>query len=293
MEELKSYYGPEVVSIDEAAKAATAARNIPSVRSVSHLPIPPPEWCRLPRDKDLPSIPFQGGRNLPTKFDLDSNSWCSCGETTISDDVTVSNLIIYTSFMILNADIQTSYCISCSNTKGRIGPDLGVHGLFNWNNKIAFSHELMNSYTSQFTTSETPLYGFYQTVVHTYKNEGYATGAFCSERTFNSAWFAFASLQHIASNMQCSQCGPNPEVVIADGVSVSFPKHRVETLQPPTMSDKTGALVRLPRKAIKATCFVGPYKLRTAIRKALDDEDLNAGKQKLIIILEAEVTNSH
>ena len=148
----------------------------------------------------------------------------------------------------------------------------------------------MNSYTSQFTTSETPLYAFYQTVVHTYKNENYATGVFCSERTFNSAWFAFASLQHIASNMQCSQCGSNPEVVIADGVSVSFPKHRVETLQPPTMSDKSSALVRLPRKGIKTTCFIGPHKLRAAIQKALDDGDLKAGKQKLIVILEAEVT---
>jgi CxC4 like cysteine cluster associated with KDZ transposases len=103
-------------------------------KSVSHLPIPPPEWCRLPRDKAFPTTYFEGGRRLPPRFDVNVDSQCSCGETVISEtDVIYDTLLIYTSFMVLKAEIQTSHCKSCANTFGRIGPDLHEHGLFNYN----------------------------------------------------------------------------------------------------------------------------------------------------------------
>jgi hypothetical protein len=194
-------------SLQHSISANAATRHMStSTRSVSHLPIPPPEWCRLPQDGDLPTITFNGGRKLPQHFNLDSNSHCSCGGTPGSrQDVTVSNFLIYTSFMIINTSIETCYCESCENTRGRVGPDLHQHGLFNWNNRFAFSHELMNSYTSHFTTSETPFYAFYQTIVYTNLCER-SDLPFCSERIFLSAWFAFVRLQSISSNMQCSQC---------------------------------------------------------------------------------------
>jgi hypothetical protein len=49
--------------------------------------------------------------------------------------------------------------------------------------------------------------------------------AFCVNEIFESAWLVFVHLQEIESNMQCSLCGPYPKVVIADGISVSFPNH--------------------------------------------------------------------
>jgi CxC4 like cysteine cluster associated with KDZ transposases len=217
-------------------------------RSVSYKPISPPEWCRLPSDRDdIPRISFQAGRNLPKeqRFILDSSSRCSCGATASSIDVHDSLLTIYTSLTAIVMTVETSYCPSCRNTKGRAGPDLGEYGVFNWNNRIAFSHELMNSYTSQFTTSETPMYAFHQTVMNAYLNERSPT-QMCSLRTFLLAYFAFARLQLIESKMECLQCGLSPKVVIADGISVSFPKHRVENLQPPTLSDKSKAHVKLP-----------------------------------------------
>jgi len=262
--------------------ARAAARSVSSARAVSHFQIPPPQWCRLPQEKHLPTVAFQGGRKLPALFNLDSNSQCSCGEIPqFREDVTVSNFFIYTSFMVITAEIETCYCPSCQNTRGRVGPDLREHGIFNWNNRFAFSHELMNSYTSHFTTSETPFYAFYQTIVNAYLCEN-SVISFCSERIFLCAWFAFVRLQTISSDMQCSQCGPNPAVVIADGISVSFPKqHRLAALQPPTVSDKSKAYVKLLRKPAKATCFVGPQKLRKRVLNALEEEDRSVGWDKL------------
>lgn len=268
--------------------AVYASANIDQ-RPISHLPISPPEWCRLPTDNNnTPRVGFQAGRNLPSRFMLDSNSRCSCGETKSSLAVSDSELTIHTSFGAINKMIETSYCPSCRNTKGHIGPDLGEYGVFNWNNRIAFSHELMHSYTSQFTTSETPIYAFHQTTINTYLNEHSPT-ALCSLRTFVIAYFAFARLLQIDSNMECVQCGPNPPIVVADGISVSFPKHRVESLKPPTVTDRSKACVRLPRQSTKSTCFIGPHKIRTSIQKALDEEDIAVGKSKLVSILTNQV----
>jgi hypothetical protein len=47
----------------EALVAHIAARNmlIDDTKSVSHLPIPPPEWYRLSQDKMFPTTYFEGG----------------------------------------------------------------------------------------------------------------------------------------------------------------------------------------------------------------------------------------
>jgi len=281
----------DIFTSDPASKemAAEAFAEETAKRAVSHLPISPPEWCRLPADNnEIPRVSFQGGRNLPSRFTLDSNSRCSCGETESSLPVTDSELIIYTSSGAIYKTVEKRYCPSCRNTKGCIGPDLREYGVFNWNNTIAFSHELMHSYTSQFTTSETPIFAFHQTVINTYLNER-SPKALCSLRTFVLAYFAFARLVLISSKMECPQCGPNPPIVIADGVSISFPKHRLESLKPPTISDKSKSHVRLPRQSTKSTCFIGSHKVRVSIQKALDEEKVHVGKSKLLSILINEV----
>jgi len=198
-------------------------------------------------------------------------------------------MTIFTSFTAIQVIVETSYCPLCRNTKGRVGPDLREHGVFNWNNRIGFSHELFNSYTSQFTTSETPIYAFYQTIINTYLAER-SPVPICGMRTFVMVYFAFIRLQQIGSRMECIQCGPNPEIVIADGISVSFPRHRVDSLRPPTVSDKTRACVLIPRQPTRATAFIGPQKVRVAIQKALDDEDPLKGKAKLNSILQEQVS---
>lgn len=272
----------------EAAMTALASRHIIITNPVSYLPIPPPEWCRLSIDEDFPCIPFHAGRDLPPILQLDEDSRCSCGERGLTEEKLQSVTILYTSSMAMQPIIETSYCLSCRNTKGQIGPDLGKYGVFNWNNSVAFSHELLNSYTSHFTTSETPFYSFHQTVQNAYIAEQ-SPKPFCSLRMFLSAWFAFVRLQKLGSDMRCTQCGDNPSTVIADGISISFPRHRVRDLKPPTLSDKSVSQVRIQKTSVKSTCFVGSHATRLSIQKALNDENNRDGKERLSEICQAQV----
>ena len=156
-------------------------------------------------------------QNFPDIFPLDNSSRCSCGNSDYAGvPVTTNPYVIYTPSTALQLEIQTVYCSDCSNTHGRIGPDLGNYGVLNWNNKIGFAHQVLNQYTSHLTRSETPFNAFYGTIQDEYlSNESPVT--FCVNEIFESAWLAFVRLQEIESNMQCSLCGPHPKIVIADG----------------------------------------------------------------------------
>lgn len=75
--------------------------------------------------------------------------------------------------------------------------------------------------------------------------------------------------------MRCSQCDDNPEVVIADSVSISLPSYqRMETLRSPTVHDKAHAWVRLHEIATKLTGFTGPKPLGRTIYDALNQSNI-------------------
>lgn len=249
-------------------------------RCVSHRPIPPPMWAQLPSDtvinehlEKLPEMIFP--------FLFDGTARCSCGNFDYAAEkssITKQEYIVYGSTTAIERIVETVYCSACCNTHGKIGPDLGNYGILNWNNKIGFTHQLLNQYTSHLVHSETPFNAYYQTVMDEYLNNESPVN-FCNHQTFEHAWFAFIRLQQIQSSMRCSQCGDNPEVVIADGVSISFANHqRTETLRPPTVHDKTHAWVRLKKTATKLTGFSGPKHLRRSIYEALNTSD---GQERL------------
>jgi len=280
---------PEIPeNLDEMEATTAIALPVPSdaEKSVSWKTIPPPEWCRLPTDT-LRGRPFRSGAYLPSKFQLDTDSRCSCGNAVVSAEIETSDLTIYTSTTALLKSIETTYCTSCRNTKGRIGPDLVEFGVFNLNNVVAFSHELFNRYTSEFTQSPTPMYAFYQSIKDAYISEQ-SPSPLCSVQLFTRAWFAFVQIQEISSTMECIQCGPSPSIVIADGISVAFPRHRIRNLCPPTSTDRNKALVKIPRTGIKQACFPGSVKIRRSISKALD-ERIPANGIEIITKLLAEV----
>ena len=287
-------YGIDLNSIETfgfttEADFVIASRNIKS-KSVSHLPIMPPEWCRLPSEKHQP-IYFKCGIELPATFTLDSTSRCAYGASGSLTDVEVSELTVYWTSGVINRNVETRYCTVCRNTKGREGPDLGQWGILNWNNRIAFSHELMNSYISQFTASETPLYAFYQTTVNTYLCEEDCP-PFCSLSTFLSAWFAFAELQQIGHTMQCAQCGVNPETVIADGISISFAKQKLTGLRPPTIPEDGLVNRRMIVTIARTTCYIGSHKSRVAIQKALAErEEIEVAKLNMLSIIQEQVSS--
>lgn len=262
---------------------------------ISFRPIAPPEWCRIASDSnELRQIPFAAGCNLPATFCLDQFSRCSCRRLDGNQSVSagdqpvpaeISSVIVFTTLRAIERRVETRYCTSCRYTKGRVGPDMGDHGVFNWNNRLAFSHELFDSFTNQFTNSETPFYAYHQTIMNTYQSER-SPHALCALRTFVLAYFAYIRLQRIGTQMECRQCGPDPRTVIADGIGLGFDKRRVSTLRPPTKYDKSKGHFEIPPKSTRATCFVGLHKLRVKIIKALEDDFHKGGKAALEAILD-------
>lgn len=254
--------------IEDAALHLVTARMISNIRSISFLPIAPPAWLLINGDA-LKGKPFRAGQDLPNIFYLENERRCSCGSHDLGGDPAIHELIIFSLTTAIRKGIETSYCFACRHTKGRVGPDLGKYGLFNWNNKYAFSHELMNNYTAQFTLSTTPFFAFHQAIVHHYLCEE-SPEPFASLSVFCSAWFGFIRLQQLQTNMQCSLCGQNPPVVIADGVSISFPKDKVSGLRPPTSRDPSVALVRTRKQHTRQTCYLGPARVRLEFQKVLE-----------------------
>jgi hypothetical protein len=265
-------------------------------KSVSHLPIAAPSWCRLPSDVVQKPPPFREAA-LPETFLLDSSSRCSCGNTEIAIDdgldddgldddqlprIYAGPFVVYNISGAIRLEIETAYCNDCPNTNGRIGPDLGEYGIFNWNNKVGFCHDLMNDYTKMFTSSETPFHPYHQTIAARYEDVGISENmGFCHLGIFEKAYFAFTALQEIGSDMRCSLCGPDPQVVIADGVSISFSSHRVESLRPPTIDHREQAWIRLRKTATRSTCFTGSVQLRKATYNALDLPESKERVEKL------------
>lgn len=148
-----------------------------------------------------------------------------------------------------------------------MGSDLGLLSLFNWNNTILFTHELLNEYTAQMSHSETPLAAFYSTVVAAYLGSG-SPQPFTSIDTLRRAFYAFIELQQTATNIVCSVCGPHPTVTIFDGVSISFEgKHRTADLQPPTLPelDLEDDTVRPTRRIT----FIEDATIRNETKKAI------------------------
>ncbi|KAK7038866.1 hypothetical protein VNI00_010496 [Paramarasmius palmivorus] len=231
--------------------------------AVSYQPVLPPEWASLPEDPQLYPRPSPD-RPLPYLLPLDAASRSACGkhfydpsQPTIEKECTIYTLIGHQKH-----SIGLQPCPTCSAArKCFIGPDPRTLGVFNLNNSVLFTHELLDDYTNRYTGSETPLASFVVSMARIYAGRN---DKFVGEDLFRAAWFAFASIQHMEGDMQCPKCGVAPDTVIFDGVTTGFAKrHLRETLSPPT-SIPDNPLVRhrsrhpnlqwLPGSASKGVC---------------------------------------
>ncbi|KAJ3534115.1 hypothetical protein NM688_g7184 [Phlebia brevispora] len=250
-------------------QAGTQDRNHEDRRSISHLPIDPPPWCSLPTDppvrpttSESPPISISlllsdTGHVSPLVFNLDVAARCSCGFLLASSSqlhtangpapITVARIVrpavVYGLSNKHNVSIEVVPCPKCCHHRRLIGPDLGDRQLFNFNNSIIFTHELLNSYTSAYTASETPFSAFCFTVRRTYSAYG-SQHDFCADETFVRAWFAFIRIQRLDSGMACPQCGSSPSIVIVDGVSLGTHTSKLlSSVHPPTRTDETSEIV--------------------------------------------------
>ncbi|KAF9455680.1 hypothetical protein BDZ94DRAFT_1286060 [Collybia nuda] len=176
-------------------------------------------------------------------------SSCPCGHgpQTMYDKenpVEERNCTIYTLVEAHPASIQVQRCKGCETEKSchYIGPDGCQLGLFNLDNTHLFSHDLLDEYTSAYTSSETPFVAWVTVMTQRYKL--YDSGVpFVGPDLFRSAWFAYVSIQEFNSDFQCPTCGPVPTQVVCNGITLAFQdKHLLPSMRPPTTTDESSPI---------------------------------------------------
>ncbi|RDB17535.1 hypothetical protein Hypma_001242 [Hypsizygus marmoreus] len=242
---------------------------------ISHLPIPPPRWCSLPNE-----AAYAAPRPIciETHFCLDSTARCCCGMSidSISDlDRLLSQATqpatVFGLTYRLEVTLEVIPCPACRHWRRLLGPDLSNLGVFNWNNSLLFTHELLNAFTNAFTASETPFSAFCLTVRRCYEDHS-STMSFCSDETFVRAWFAFVRLQELDSKMECPTCGPCPSLVIADGVSLATHVSKLtRNVKPPTWTDSQSETINsISSYKARRLAAIFQRDLRTIVNKFLD-----------------------
>lgn len=181
---------------------------------------------------------------------------------------------IYTLTGAIHSSIELQACPQCEPARRRfIGPDAREFGLFNYNNRILFTHDLLEEYISAYTISETPFTAFVTEVSRRYKNYE-SSDPFIGEEMFRAVWFAFVELIRLEDDMKCPTCGPSPDDVIWDGVTLAFSrKHLLSSLEPPTTLS--------PNSPVRNDACYNPQqqliidaKLRSMVRKAVTGKPL-------------------
>lgn len=129
-----------------------------------------------------------------------------------------------------------------------------------------FTHELLDEYTCSFTTSETPFVAWVSVVSRRYALSGHD---FVSNPMLRSVWFSYVRIQRFDNDMHCVQCGPTPDNVIWDGVTLAFGrKHVLESLKPPTTTDDSSP-IHENRKYIGNQQILANRQLRDLLRKVI------------------------
>jgi len=242
-------------------------------RAISHLPIHVPLWASLNSDPKLysRSPAFQ---TVPQLISLDGNSSCLCQTKYISTITTVERLCtIFGLAEPQSARIELQACPVCRPARhGFIGPDGRELGIFNFNNRILFTHELLDDYTSMYTSSETPFTAWVSTVSRRYAGRS-PPHSFVSEQIFRAAWFSYVKLQWFENDMRCPECGPTPNDTIWDGVTLAFSrKHLLPSLLPPTVSHDDSASRQSQYQSNQQ--ILPQSKIRKVIRKVVTGRSL-------------------
>lgn len=182
--------------------------------------------------------------------------------------------IIYTLTGALDSRIELQSCTCCDPGRRRyIGPDARELGVFNFNNRILFTHDLLEEYMSAYTTSETPFTAYVTELSRRYINYE-SSKPFVSEEMFRAVWFTFVQLIHLEEDMICPTCGPSPEDVIWDGVTLAFSrKHLLSSLKPPTTLSVSSP-IRMKAYYDPRQQFLPDLKLRRMVRKAITGKSL-------------------
>ncbi|KAJ3572572.1 hypothetical protein NP233_g2987 [Leucocoprinus birnbaumii] len=249
-------------------------RKIKEKPAISHLPILRPRWAEIPTDRPLYPRP-RPTWEIPADhlFTLSSTSSCICsgGERTFYDDskpTIVGDATLYTLVGSFSCRIELQPCPKCPPfLRNHIGPDLREAGVFNYNNITLLTRDFLDDYTSLYTSSETPFDAWCEMVIQRYTYN--CNAKFMHKDLFRSCWFAYATLQQFDNDFQCPQCGPLPDNIIWDGVSLAFSRAQLSGSLEPPMSTSSSSPVRPSTRYLPKQQVIPNPKLREMIREAI------------------------
>ncbi|KAF9551903.1 hypothetical protein CPC08DRAFT_647429 [Agrocybe pediades] len=263
--------GQAPLTEDTGIELASSPRGRPCI---SHCPILPPRWASLPDDEILYPRPLPL-RTPPTIISLDSGARCICGATPrIEAETLRRRCTVYSIFESWTCEIEVQACHqACSGSRGRyIGPDGHTMGLFNYNNDILLTHDLLDDYTLAFTSSETPFTAWVSVVSRRYQTFT-PNSSFVNEDLFRTAWFEYVKVQNFGKDMECPTCGPEPKSVIFDGVTLAFgKKYLTDSLEPPTVINEKSETRTC--KYVYSQATIKNKDLRLALRKVVTGRSL-------------------
>ncbi|KAJ7578889.1 hypothetical protein C8J56DRAFT_1110903 [Mycena floridula] len=240
--------------------------------SISFQQLAPPEWATLETDGFLyERRPF--GQPLPEIIPLEGDSQCLCGYDQIeaAGAIITRKAVLYGLTEAKGVDLELQKCPVCPAIRRRyIGPDGRNLGILNFNNSSLFTHELLEDYTNFCTTSETPFIAWVTSMSRRYDTRG-SPFPFAADGLFRSAWFAYARLLVLENDMVCSECGPSPDQVIWDGVTIAFSKKYLnKSIAPPTRVHEESLVRESVRTKVQWQAILDP-KTRAAILSSVKD----------------------
>ncbi|KAG6827546.1 hypothetical protein H0H92_011353 [Tricholoma furcatifolium] len=244
------------------------------ISSVSFKSIVPPVWAELGTDLPLPYARPPPMTASPTLIRLEEDAQCICGTSrTPGTPIVVNTCRVYTILGSFDTEIELQRCTQCTGGRHRfIGPDCRHVGLFNYNNRILLSHDLLDDYTMAYTSSETPFTAWVSIAARRYEVHD-SQNPFLGETVFRAAWFSYACLLALNGDFQCSRCGPVPQEPIFDGVVVAFSKSRIlDSICPPTTTHDDSDIRQSRLLSDKAP--IPKAKLRKNIRLIVDGPPL-------------------
>jgi CxC4 like cysteine cluster associated with KDZ transposases len=183
---------------------------------------------------------------------------------------------MYTTQEAFVVDIELQVCPRCPAASRKfIGPDPRNIGLFNYNNRRLFTHELFTEYISAFTSSETPIDPWVEHITRRYQETAHQemdSIPFIGGELFRVAWFSFVRLMTLQPEhpnfKACPLCKEMPTNVIWDGVSIAFGRKQVnDNLRPPTSIDCNP--VRRPSRPCPNKEWLGDGARRKQLREWL------------------------
>ncbi|KAJ7713123.1 hypothetical protein B0H14DRAFT_2413980 [Mycena olivaceomarginata] len=252
-------------------------------KPVSYLQISPPPWASLATDPTLYERP-PALENTPDRLRLTPSSTCCCSEPRRRYDPALPVLhmqcTVYGLFRAWQCPIELQSCSNPRCNHRYIGPDGRDLGIFNYNNRKLFTHDLLDEYTSAYTSSETPFSAWVTVLNRRYElHSGRSEHPFVTAEVFRAVWFSFVGLQYLDGSMMCPQCGPSPENTIWDGVTLAFNrKHLLPSLEPPTVS-QPDSTERSTTRYLPGQQLVANRKLRRLVRCVITGPPLTAAQE--------------